>query len=292
MKRYFQTLVLVTLVGALVLAGCGGGGGGTTSASATATATVGSMSSGVARLTHEPTGSADLSWDPSTKVLTVHITLTGLTPSSVPTNTHPAHIHAGTCATGGTAIHSLPNLMADAKGDVTKTVTIENVATGIPASGWFINVHNGSGGDVYNTMDIACADITNPNPNPSQAQSVHVDFHRGYGPSQNASGEATLAIHNGNQLVVTVTVTGLEPTSTHAVHIHTGSCQSQGGIVHGFPTDKYLKADGSGKATESVMFDNVTSIPTSGWYVNVHRGTNMQSSIDFDPIACGDVTAM
>jgi hypothetical protein len=288
MKRYFQTLVLVALVGALALGGCGGGGGGTTSASATATATVGSMSSGVAHLTHQPTGGADLSWDPSTKVLTVKITLTGLAPNSA----HSSHIHAGTCATSGTAIKPLPNLMADAKGGVTKTVTFDNVATGIPASGWFINVHNGSGGDVYNTMDIACADIANPNPNPSQAQSVHVDFHRGYGPSQNASGEATLAIHNSNQLVVTVTVSGLEPTSTHAVHIHTGSCQSQGGIAYGFPADKYLKADGSGKATETVTFDNVTSIPTSGWYVNVHRGTNMQSSIDFDPIACGAVTAM
>jgi hypothetical protein len=285
MNRSVQTLVLFALIGALMLAGCGGGG---TSASATATATVGSLTSAVAHLAHEPTGSADLSWDPSTKVLTIAIHLTGLAPSSA----HPAHIHAGTCATSGTAIYPFnPDLMADAKGNVpTTTKTFDNVASGIPASGWFINVHNAPGGDVYEKMDIACADIMNPNANPSQKQSVHVDFARGYGPSQNASGEATLAIHNVNQLVVTLNVTNLEPTSTHPVHIHTGSCQSQGGIVHGFSTD--LKTDGSGNATETVTFDNVTSIPASGWYVNVHRGDNLGSPIDFDPIACGDVTAM
>jgi len=286
MIRYFQTLVLFTFVGAFALSGCGGG-----STSATATSTVSSVTSADAVLKHQPIGGADLSWDPSTKALTVKITtLTGLAPNSA----HPAQIHTGACAGGGTAIHPFTSdLMADAKGAVpTTTQTFNNVANGIPASGWFIAVHNGSGGDVYNTMVIACADITNPTPNPAQSQSAHVDFTRGYGPSQNASGSATLAIKNGNQLVVTLTVTGLEPNSTHAVHIHTGSCQNQGGIVHGFPADKYLKADGSGKATEMVTFDNVTSIPASGWYVNVHRGTNMQSSIDFDPIACGDVTAM
>jgi hypothetical protein len=284
MNRYFQTLVLFTFVGALALSGCGG------STSATATSTVSSVTSADAVLTHRPIGSADLSWDPSTKVLTVKITLTGLAPNSA----HPAQIHTGACAGGGTAIHSFTsNLAADTKGFVpTTTQTFNNVANGIPASGWFIAVHNGSGGDVYNTMVIACADITNPTPNPAQTQSAHVDFTRGYGPSQNASGSATLAIHNGNQLSVTVTVMGLEPNSTHAVHIHTGSCQNQGDVIYGFPTDKYLKADGSGKATEMVTFDNVTSIHASGWYVNVHRGTNMQSSIDYDPIACGDVTAM
>ncbi len=284
MNRYFQTLVLFVLIGALALAGCGGG-----STSATATPTVGSVTSADARLTHEPAGSADLSWDPSTKMLTVKITLTGL----APTSPHPAYIRAGTCASGGNPIHSFTsNLMADANGKVsTTTQTFDNVANGIPASGWFINVHNATGGDVFETMDIACADIANPNANPSQAQSVHVEFHRGYGPSQNASGAATLAIRNGNQLVVTVTVSGLEPTSKHKVHIHSGSCSSQGPVLEQYPIPD-LTADNSGKVTETVTFNSVTTIPTSGWYVNVHRGVNLGSSIDFDPIACGDVTAM
>ncbi len=287
MKRYFHTLALFALVGALTLVGCGGGG----SASATATPSVGSVTSADARLTHEPTGGADLSWDPSSKTLTVKITLTGLTPNNVPNSIHPAQIRAGTCATGGAPIHSFTtDLMADAKGGVpTTTQTFPNVANGIPASGWYIAVHNAPGVDVFATMDIACANISNPNANPAQSQSVHVDFTRGYGPSQNASGSATLAIKNGNQLVVTVSLTGLEPTSTHAAHIHRGSCLSQGAVLYMLED---VHADNSGAATVTTTIPNVTAIPTSGWYVNVHRGINMQSSIDFDPIACGDVAPM
>lgn len=33
----------------------------------------------------------------------------------------------------------------------------------------------------------------------------------------------------------------------------------------------------------------VSSIPTSGWYVNVHRGTMLATQTGFDPISCGNV---
>jgi hypothetical protein len=291
MQRSFGMLGMVVLVATLALAGCDLGGGGTTTGTpatthtAGTTATVG-LTHAVAHLTHQPTGTADLSWDPGNKTLTVKLNLTGLAPDSE----HAAHIHTGTCASGGTALHPFnPNLKADGKGVVSTTQTFNNVADGIPASGWFLNIHNGTGSDVYNTMDIACADIKNSDANTSKAQSVHLTFNRGYGPSQDASGDATLAIESGNKLVVTLHVSGLEPTSTHPVHIHTGSCKDQGAIVHGFPTS--LKADGSGNASATVTFDNVSAIPSSGWYVNVHRGENLASPIDFDPITCGDITA-
>lgn len=285
MKRAFHWSALIVLLGALSLAGCDLGGGGGSSPSASASPTVGSTTTAVAHLTHQPTGTADLSWDPGSKTLTVKIALTGLAPNS----THPAHIHSGTCATGGTAIYPFnPDLAADAKGNVTTTQTFQNVTGGIPSNGWFINVHNAPGGDIYEKMDIACADIHNPDPDTSVAESVHVDFARGYGPSQNSSGETTLAIRNGNQLLVTITMTGLEPTSVHKAHIHSGSCQSQGGVVYPL-TD--VTADTAGNATSTTTIANVSSIPTSGWYVNVHRGVNLASPIDFDPIACGNVTA-
>jgi hypothetical protein len=291
MKRHVYavyTFAFVVLVGGLALAACGpgtaGGGGGSSTPSATASASVGTTANAVAPLKHHPTGGADISWDPSSKDLTARVNLTGLAPSSE----HAAHIYAGACAAGGAAVYTFTPLTADAKGAVSTTQTFHSVATGIPATGWFINVHNGTTGDTYATMDIACADITNHNPNTTQAQMVHVDFKQGYGPSQNASGQTTLAIKNGNQLVVTITLHGLEPTSVHKAHIHTGSCQSQGDVVH--PLND-ATADSAGNATSVTTIANVTAIPTGGWYVNVHRGVNMTSPIDFDPIACGDVTA-
>lgn len=281
--RGFGLAGMAALVCTVLLAGCDlGAGGGTSSGgpSVSATGTTG-LASAVAHLAHQPTGTADLTWEPSSKALTVKMSLTGLAPSS----DHAAHIHSGSCGSNGPIVHGLNNVKADAKGDATFSQTIDNVADGIPANGWYLNIHNGTGTDQYQTMDIACTDITNST-GTGQAQTVHETFTRGYGPSQNASGDATLAIQNG-KLVVTITMTGLEPTSKHAAHIHTGSCKSQGDVVH--PLND-VTADGSGNATSATTIDNVSSIPSGGWYVNVHRGTNLSSPIDFDPIACGPVT--
>jgi hypothetical protein len=40
----------------------------------------------------------------------------------------------------------------------------------------------------------------------------------------------------------------------------------------------------------TTTINNVTSIPSSGWYVNVHHSTVLSTQTGFDPIACGDVT--
>ncbi|MGH2481590.1 MAG: hypothetical protein ACRDHW_18205 [Ktedonobacteraceae bacterium] len=40
----------------------------------------------------------------------------------------------------------------------------------------------------------------------------------------------------------------------------------------------------------TTTIQNVTGIPSTGWYVNVHRGTDLSTQTGFDPIACGDVT--
>jgi hypothetical protein len=161
------------------------------------------------------------------------------------------------------------------------------VPNGIPASGWYFNIHNGTTEDSYQRMDIACADITNSNTSTSATQHVMLTLDRGAGPSQAASGNAELSVA-GDVLTVVVTLSGLEPTSTHVAHIHSGSCASQGDVVKALNN---LTADDSGNATGTTTISGVSAIPSSGWYVNVHRGVNISSPIDFDPIACGTVEA-
>lgn len=279
-------LGIAVLAGVVALSGCdlglGGGtsGGGSTTPAATGTT---GLTSATATLAHQPVGTADLTYNASSKALTVKVNLTGLAPSSP----HAAHIHNGSCGSNGSVLHPLNTISADGKGVATLDQTIDNVSGGIPSSGWYLNVHNGTGTDQFSAMSIACANITPQSASTSagQSQTAHATFGNGEGPSQSASGKATLAIQGGN-LLVTITMSGLEPTSKHVAHIHTGSCASQGDAVHALSD---VTADNSGNATSTTTINGVTAIPSGGWYVNVHRGTNISSPIDFDPIGCGSV---
>src|SRR5262249_39680474 len=140
--------LLLGMMAAMALAACdlGAGGGtatGTPSASPQASATTGGTSGpgatmGMAALKHEPSGTADLTWSQSDQSLQVQMALTGLAPNS----THAAHIHTGSCAQQGAAIHGLQDIKADGQGKATLNQTITNVEGGIPSSGWYLNVHN------------------------------------------------------------------------------------------------------------------------------------------------------
>ncbi len=113
-------------------------------------------------LEHNPTGKASLSWNPATKILQVTLSLTGLAPNS----THPAHIHLGSCeqSPNGQIVSPLMNIKADAQGNVTKataTTKINGVTKGIPTTGWFVNVHNGSTLSTDLQMRwLACGNVT------------------------------------------------------------------------------------------------------------------------------------
>ncbi len=236
-------------------------------------------------LKHSPHGKADLVWDAKHDTLTVTITISGLAPNS----THPAHIHKGSCeASDNGVLYPLNAVVADNSGTSTSETTIQQVENGIPASGWFINVHNGPtlSPDIQKTP-IGCGDIINFNTSTSTNQSVDLAL----GPTQNANqaanGVATLSLDN-NQLRVTITASGLEPNSKHQAHIHQGSCRSQGPVV--YPLNPVI-VDNNGNGTSRTIIHNVTSIP-GNWYVNVHLAATpaeLNTQTGFDPLACGDV---
>lgn len=288
MNRKHGSFAILGLLVAFLLAACGSSGSsgsGTTTTSTTSVTPTAATTMASATLAHVPSGTADITWDPSTKAVTVKIVLAGLAPGS----THPSHIHTGSCANQGAVLHPLQNIVADATGNATATTTIPNVASGIPASGWYVNVHNGPGLTTTDQfLPIVCGDITNTTTSTTAMQTVHVMLNAAPGASvgQAAMGKATLML-SGSTLTVSLTLSGLAPNSKHAAHIHMGSCTSQGKVLYPLTT---VVADASGNATVSTTINNVTAIPSSGWYVNVHNSTALTTQTGFDPIACGNVT--
>jgi hypothetical protein len=237
--------------------------------------------SSVATFRHSPEGTLQMVWDKQTRELTVMLTLVGLAPKSV----HPAHIHIGSCRHPGKALYELKKVVADDIGLATTTTKIANVRHGIPASGWYVHVHNGPGLTTNDQFTpIACADATHP----EGVTRVVSTLGPTIAPNQAVSGEMQLST-DGKKLMTTLSVHGLTPGSKHAVHIHRGSCASQGKVIY---TLKPLVANAMGVATETATIDRVSSIPQSGWYVNVHRSTNLSNQTGFDPIACGDITPL
>jgi hydrogenase maturation factor len=235
-------------------------------------------------LKHSPVGTTALSWDPESHKLTVNIHVTGLAPSS----SHAAHIHAGNCSVDGAIVYSLNPVVADAKGDANSQTVISNVQNGIPASGWYINVHNGVNMTAIEHMPIACANISHPATlSKNEVQNIQVALGGSIAPNESASGTATLSIVNSKP-AVTIKLSGLQPNSTHIAHIHYGSCDAQGDIAVMLNP---VVADAHGNGTSVTT---INSLPSSskGLYVNVHLGSAMSQlsqSVYFDPIACGNM---
>lgn len=234
-----------------------------------------------ASLRHEAHGTAQITWSAGSNRLMVTMRLTGLAPNS----THPAHIHTGSCTQDGPVLYPLANVVANASGIGTSTTTVSGVGGGIPAQGWYINVHNGPGlSPAVQYEPIACGNVFSPWRG-VDSQMSRVWLGAASDPDQHAWGGTQLWI-DGDALVVRLWLGGLAPNSRHAAHIHDGSCAYQGGIAYPLNT---VVADGTGDAQSTTVIRGVRSIPTGGWYVNVHKGTDLSTQTGFDPIACGNI---
>jgi hypothetical protein len=101
-------------------------------------------------------GTAKLTLNGNT--LTVQLILGGLVPSS----THMAHIHRGSCEAQGGVVYPLNPVVADTTGNGTSTTAI-NTVNAIPATGWYVNVHLGANAKDLSTQTgddpLACGDV-------------------------------------------------------------------------------------------------------------------------------------
>lgn len=288
-ERNLYSLGALALL-ALLLTACGGARSTTATVSNslannnTPTSPVGGTSA-AATLKHEPGGTASLSWDHTSRMLTVQLMLSGLAPGSV----HPVHIEQGSCSNKSgerdKTLYPLVNVSADTRGVVNATSKV-SVQNGIPASGWYVDVHNGPGlSNTDQAQAIACGSVANRDTSLRSTQTAQVALQPTAGANQDASGGVHLTL-SGHTLKVDLTLSGLAPKSEHMAHIHAGTCASQGSVVYSLTP---VKADAAGKATVTTTLQNVMTIPAQGWYINVHDSTDMSTQTGFDPIACGDV---
>jgi Cu/Zn superoxide dismutase len=107
-------------------------------------------------------GTATLVYDPAAQTLTVTVNASGLTPGA-----HAAHIHLGSCASQGSVQYMLMDLTANCQGQVVGEVrVISGVTSPIPASGMYINIHQGDSNTILNNgqptiafRPLLCANI-------------------------------------------------------------------------------------------------------------------------------------
>jgi len=107
--------------------------------------------------------------------------------------------------------------------------------------------------------------------------------------TMNASGVAGTGevVKSASSFTVTIKLTGLAPGSMHVSHIHLGSCAKPGGIKYAL---QEVIADSSGKATTtSSVAADYSTLPTGGWYVNVHKGPDLSVPANGPSITCGDL---
>jgi hypothetical protein len=108
------------------------------------TAAVATTTLTMAPVGQRPQGSANLTYDPGNKTLTVATSASGLAPGSA----HAQSIDLGTCEAQGAAKYPLNDLVALASGAAYQTTVLPNVDRPPPPSGWYLNVHLGSSAQV------------------------------------------------------------------------------------------------------------------------------------------------
>ncbi|HEY2599164.1 MAG TPA: CHRD domain-containing protein [Candidatus Dormibacteraeota bacterium] len=90
------------------------------------------------------------------------------------------------------------------------------------------------------------------------------------------------------RFTVSIQVKGLLPNSSHISHVHIGSCAKPGNVAYALLE---VVADASGNATATSTVPEYYSMPSTGWYVNVHKGPDLTEA-DYAPsVACGDLPA-
>jgi len=288
MNTSTHNLMSMTAAAAIAVCVAACGSSSTPSTSTQATASGVPVPPVVVPLGDQPSGTVMLSWDPQTKNVTAKLQMVGFTPGS----SHAMHIHQGSCATQGDVLVPFPDVTANDGGAIDTTVTSSQPSAAGLAAGTFLNIHlapaaqmGGPGSLGY--TPISCADIT-------PAASTAVTMAPPPQPGQHPQGSAKLIYDPAKKtLSVDATASGLVAGSAHAVHIHLGSCDSQGAVK--YPLND-LVASPTGSAETTTVIQNVDQAPpASGWYINVHLGSssqiqqNGQPTLYFQPIICGNV---
>ena len=106
--------------------------------------------------------------------------------------------------------------------------------------------------------------------------------------AQNGSSVSGTAdvVKTAGSFTLTVKLTGLPSNSSHVSHIHAGNCAMPGGVAFAL---QQLIADSSGAATMITVVPASYSVPSFGWYVNIHHGPDFSAPANAPSVSCGDM---
>src|ERR1700686_5166153 len=108
--------------------------------------------------------------------------------------------------------------------------------------------------------------------------------------SMNTSGvTGTGQVHKGTgSFIVSIQIHGLAPNSSHISHVHIGSCAKPGNVAYAL---LQVIADASGNASATSTVPEYYPMPSTGWYVNVHKGPDFTEAEYAPSVSCGDLPA-
>lgn len=109
-----------------------------------------------------PHGTATLVYDPARQTISVTVNAGGLTPGA-----HAAHIHLGSCQNQGAVQYMLMDFTASRFGQIVhETRTVTGVTSPVPATGWYLNLHQGNSNTILSNgqptiafRPLLCANI-------------------------------------------------------------------------------------------------------------------------------------
>ncbi len=131
---------------------------------------------------------------------------------------------------------------------------------------------------VMATLILAACGGNSPTDNPPRpSYNVTLAASGGSG----VTGTATIEDNAGSTSTVRIELVGMVANSSHAGHVHIGSCAQQGAIVTGLEVVT-AGADGRGTATTTGVPDNLLS---TEYYIQYHVAVNPPGN----PLACGDL---
>jgi hypothetical protein len=115
----------------------------------------------------------------------------------------------------------------------------------------------------------------------------HATFTMGAMNRSGVTGTGVVTKGVGN-FVVSIQVHGMKPNSSHVSHVHVGTCAKPGGVAYAL---LQVVADAAGNATATSTVSEYYSMPTTGWYVNVHEGPDLTEAEYAPSVSCGDLPA-
>lgn len=175
------------------------------------------------------------------------------------------HIHENNCAVGGDIVFVLPTItgLANATGS-SGAVEVQDALLGV---GYYFQYHE----SMAPAPQIACGDIPGTGIAPTRRVELLEENMSGI------TGEAVISDVAGANSAVRVVLDGTVADTEYPGHVHVGSCEVQGDIVHVLGSVIGGPA-GTGTAISTGVPDNLL---VGGYYIQYHEGA--------PEVACGDI---